>query len=291
MAGLLDAFTGNAASGRADATIQFALAQQKQQSGALAGYNQSGLDSLNTGYNQAQGQYAQQQGQGLAALGNAYGGARTDLQNGSSAAVGALNPYATQGGAANTMLGNSLGINGAAGNTAATNAFQASPGYEWQVNQALDGAARHANSLGMAYSGNTVDAITRLGQNLANQQYGSWQDRLTGQAGQGQQAATTQAGIMNGQGQSLASLGQQFGQNQGTLYGKGASDLANIDTQNGIAGAGLWSNLGNQTNALSASTLKAVADANKNAGDASQAGSSNLWGSIFGGAKLAAGFF
>lgn len=291
MAGILDAFTGNGASGRADATIQYALAQQEKQGNALQGYTNQGLAGLNTGFNQAQGQYAQQQGQGLAALGSAYNTGRTDLQNGGTAALGALNPFAAQGGAANTMLGNSLGLNGAAGNSAATGAFQASPGYEWQVNQATDAAARKQNALGMGYSGNTLAALTQLGQNLANQEYGSWQDRLTGQAGQGQQAATAQAGILNGNGQSLASLGQSYGQNQGTLYGKGASDLAGLDMQNAIAGAGLWQGLGSQTNALNASTLNAVAGANKDAGAAQQAGANNLFGAISGGISNIAGGF
>jgi len=289
MGGLADAFTGNAASGRADATIQYALMQQDKQGKALQGYTDRGLAGLDKGFNQGQQQYAQQQGQGLAALADAYGTGRTDLQNGSASALSTLNPYASQGAAANTMLGNSLGLNGAGGNAAATSAFQASPGYQWQVDQATDAAARKQNALGMGYSGNTLAALTQLGQQYANQEYGSWQDRLTGQAGQGFQAAGQQAGIQNGAGQSLASLGQTYGQNQGSLYGKGAADLAGLDMQNAVAGAQLWQGLGNQTNSLSASTLNAIAQANHDAGAAQQAGANNIFGAAMGGLNLLSG--
>lgn len=280
--GVFDFFTGDGASGRADQTIQYALLQQQKQGSDLANYNQKGLAALDKGFGQAQTQYGQQQAGGLAALSSAYDTGQGALNQGAQQAQSYLDPYAQAGGAAQSMYTNALGLNGAAGNAAATGAFQAGPGYEWQVNQATDAAARNANKLGMAYSGNTVDAITRLGSNLANQEWGSYLDRLNSQAGMGAQVAGQQSSIANGLGQGLASLGQTYGQNTASMYGKGASDLANLDMQNAIGGAGLWTNLGNQTNALNSSTLNAVAAANKDAGAANQQGSSNLWGAVTG---------
>ncbi len=92
------------------------------------------------------------------------------------------------------MYADSLGLNGSGGNAAATAAFQASPNYQYQVDQATDAAARKAASLGMAASGNTLSAITTLGSNLANQEYDTWQNNLNGLGSQRLSAANAVSG-------------------------------------------------------------------------------------------------
>ena len=64
------------------------------------------------------------------------------------------------------------------GQERARQTFQAGPGYQWQVDQATDAAARSGNARGMGYSGNTTDAIARLGSNLANQEFQQWIENL-----------------------------------------------------------------------------------------------------------------
>lgn len=120
-----------------------------------------------------------------------------DGQNESRAAldqaIAAYSPYAQSGQAANTMYSNALGLNGADGNTAATSAFQAGPGYQFALDQGTQAALRGASAGGMLNSGNTLTALAGFGQGLANQEYGSWLDRLQGQSAQGLQAASGQA--------------------------------------------------------------------------------------------------
>ncbi|MEN6549158.1 MAG: hypothetical protein ABFE07_24200 [Armatimonadia bacterium] len=161
-------------------------------------------------------------------------------------------PWQQTGTAANTMVGNALGLNGASGNTAATSAFQTSPGYDWTLNNALQGSERAAAAGGMLASGNTLTALQDRGAQVANQEYGSWLDRLTGVSQQGQQAAgqtanaltnlgglyqnttgqrlglnnTFTAGMIGannqyGQGQEAQSAGQAaLGSDLGSLFGK-----------------------------------------------------------------------
>ena len=69
-------------------------------------------------------------------------------------------------------------MNGPEGNTRATSAFQAGPGYRYAVDQSLDGIARSAAARGADVGGNTLAALSDRAGNMANQEYGSWLDRL-----------------------------------------------------------------------------------------------------------------
>jgi hypothetical protein len=109
------------------------------------------------------------------------------LDAGKTGALGALTtagdtyrPLTQKYGAATTLGLDALGVNGPEGNTRATQAFQAGPGYNWMVDQSLEGVARKANALGMGAGGNTLAALSDRAGNLANQEYGSWLDRLGG---------------------------------------------------------------------------------------------------------------
>lgn len=135
-------------------------------------------------------------------------------------------PAYDRGEAASGMYSNSLGLGGIAGNQAATDAFQAGPGYAFQRDQAADLAARKASSLGIAGSGNTLTALTTLGSNLANQEYGNWQNRLQGLGQTGMQAAGGIASALTGQ----AGVDTQRGQNLAGIYGQNAGNIANTYT-------------------------------------------------------------
>lgn len=121
-----------------------------------------------------------------------------------NSAIGGFQPYVDAGANATGMYTNALGLNGADGNAAATDAFQAGPGYQFALDQGTQAALRGASSAGMLNSGNTLTALAQYGQGLANQEYGGWLDRLSGLSGQGLNAAQGQAGAYG----SLASLYQ-----------------------------------------------------------------------------------
>lgn len=165
-------------------------------------------------------------------------------------------PYTKSGEAANTMYSNALGLNGAAGNQAATQAFQTSPGYSFQMQQGTQALDRSAAGSGLFGSGNAAAALTQYGQGLANQEYGNWLTRLSGLGTQGLTAAAGQTG------------------RQGSLAG--------IDT--GLGNALANADIGLANNVASDYTSSAATQAANRA-----AGTSNLISGLLGGAKLAAG--
>lgn len=110
------------------------------------------------------------------------------LDAGKTGALGALTtagdtyrPLQQKYGAATTLGLDALGVNGPEGNTRAVDAFRAGPGYDYRVDQTLDGVARKAAALGMGGpQGNTLAALSDRAGNMADQEYGSWLDRLGG---------------------------------------------------------------------------------------------------------------
>lgn len=230
----------------------------------------------------------------VGALGNARSSYATGLSNqvnsintGANDAISRLGgaidlyrPAYARGEQAGGTLADSLGLNGAEGNARAVSQFQAGPGYQWQVDQATDAAARKASALGIAGSGNTLTALAKLGSNLANQEYGGWQDRLTGMSNQGQQAAGSMSGLMSqqagydyGRGQSLSSAYGQNARDIAGTYGAEAN-LYSQDAQN-RAGTAQWA--GNQ-----------IAQAGQNAMQAGQAAAQNRTNAIMSGVSLGA---
>jgi hypothetical protein len=118
------------------------------------------------------------------------------------------------------------------------------------VNQGVNAASRAANATGMGASGNTLDATTRLGSNLANQEWGNYINRLNpylnlAPAIAGQQAGAALrtgetvsglardygrdiAGLQTGAGNTLASLASGYGSNQAGIYGDLSRNLSNV---------------------------------------------------------------
>lgn len=183
--------------------------------GTLRQGEASGIESLRGGY-----------GAAIDALGQYYGQGAGALQQ----AAAGYQPLVDRGLQGYDMYMNALGLNGAGGRDAALGAFQTGPGYQFAVDQATGNAQRAANRLGMAYSGNTVDATTRLANNLANQEYGNWTQSLQGFQGASQNAVTGQAGVLN----NLASLYQNQANATGTMQANQGKDVAGLQAQ--IAG-------------------------------------------------------
>ncbi len=173
-----------------------------------------------SGYNAALGSAMIQllgQGQALGALKPAYELARGDLTSRDY-----YEPYSKAGEGSLTMLGNALGLNGAEGNAAATQAFQSSPGYQFQLNQGLQGVQRSAAAKGLLNSGNTLMALNDYAQGQANQDYGNWLSRVGGLTQLGLSAAGGETGRQN----TLGNLDYGYGQNQANIYTNTANNIA-----------------------------------------------------------------
>lgn len=219
--------------------------------------------------------------QGLSTLAPLYQAGRNDLTQNYAAG---LQPFQTNYAANNAgqqMLGNALGINGQGGRDAATQAFQAGPGYQWQLDQGSQNILRNQAATGQLNSGATNLDLLNYGQGQANQQWQNWINALQPYQGAANTSAggigTLSAGLGNqlnasnmGQGnQSLGAL-QGLGTNllnsytgQGNMaYGANASmgnAQANADLANNNASANLW-NLGGKllgagTNTVGGSAL------------------------------------
>lgn len=188
----------------------------------------------------------------LASLGSGYGQARTDLNDQFGGAIGRLDPWTNAGTSALGTYQGSLGQGGQAERDAAVSQFQNSPGFQYAVDQASDATARKASALGALGSGNTMQAISDRAQNMQNQEYGAWQDRLLGLSDRGQQAATAQAGLQGQLGTSLAGLGQSQGRDEAGVY-------------TGLAGLGLnniWNSQGIQSSSLTNAQKQATDNVN-----------------------------
>ena len=154
-------------------------------------------------------------------------------------------PYVDYGGTGLGRYSDLLGINGADAATAARQGFQASPGYQYQLEQGLRAVDAGAASRGMLRSGATIKAEQTLGANLANQDFGNYLGRLNNLAGVGLQAAGGQAdttrtfnALLGSQssGQQQTTVGAA--QNQASIYGNTGQQIG--DALGGAVKNGLY---------------------------------------------------
>ena len=165
--GLFDIFTNDVA--------QQAAGQQ------IAGINQ-GLTSATGNINQ-----------GIGALNTNY--------------TAALQPYLQNYGQANQgtqQLGNLLGLNGQAGNQAASQALQSTPGYQFQLQQGNAAINAQAAATGQNASGNQTLALANYDQGLAGTTYQNAVSNLQPYLGASNAAAGGIAGVNTGLGNQLA---------------------------------------------------------------------------------------
>jgi hypothetical protein len=122
---------------------------------------------------------------------------KQDLTSARDTAVSNLQPYTTSGAGAQNKLSDLLGLNGQDAATKAMSTFQTDPGYGFQVQQGLKAIDQGAAARGMLNSGSTVQAEQTFGNNLADQSFGTYINRLSGLASQGLTATNyaDQAGL------------------------------------------------------------------------------------------------
>lgn len=155
-------------------------------------------------------------------------------------ASGLYNPLTAKYGRASDLGLDALGVNGPAGNSRAVSAFQAGPGYQYAVDQSLEGVKRSANASGDPLGGNTLAALSDRAGNLANQEYGNWLTRLQGYVQPELSATGAQAGYTAAKAPVITgTAGNIVGLDQNTTRGINdqTTQAANAET----AGSGnLW---------------------------------------------------
>lgn len=162
--------------------------------------------------------YGQYQTAGQGYLDSGLAGSKDAL----ATAKGEFQPLSALYSKGSGLYADALGINGAEGNTRATSAFQAGPGYQFSLDQGLDALNRRRAAGGMVNSGNAdIDAL-KFGQGLANQEYGGWLSNLSGYDNK----ALTTAGAMAGVDTNLANLYQGDATNRIGLQGNTTSGMA-----------------------------------------------------------------
>lgn len=249
---ILDALTGDAYS-----------AARKQNLAAIGTGEQQAGNALLTSYGQGQNfLLGSNQGPGAFQYSTqGYDTGKTDAANqygqtqGYLGQLGSLyQPMVQGGGDAYQAYLNATGANGAAGSQAATQAFQASPGYQYAMDQALNAVQRSAAARGGLAGGNATADILKTATGLADQGYQQYVNNLGNAA---QSYNTGLSGTASGLGLQ-ANASQNYGTQLGSYdVGQGAAQ-ANILGQ----GAGLQQNLGNAFNGMIGNATNAITSAN-----------------------------
>ncbi len=194
-------------------------------------------------------QAAQQQIQGL---GQGYGLASGNINQGIGALKtnysAALQPFLQNYGTAQggvQQLGNVLGLNGPAGSDTALKTLQATPGYQFQLQQGDNAINAQAAATGQNASGNQALALSNYNQGLAGTTYQNYVNNLMPFMGLAQNSASGIAGVNTGLGNatanqynSLANLGWQYGTGVGNANANAtlAQNQANQNQWNALTG-------------------------------------------------------
>lgn len=136
--------------------------------------------------------------------------------------------------------------------------FQKSPGYDFQMQQGLEGLQSTAAARGGLYSGAAMQAAQTYGQGLANQEYGNFQNRLASLGQSGQAAAGMQADANT---------------NYAQMGNNALASIGNAQSAGAIAQGNAWSSgIGNALGAW-----QYQSQLNKPLGQTNQLSSGNSW--------------
>jgi hypothetical protein len=142
-----------------------------------------------------------------------------------------LNPYNQAGtGAVNTL--NDLLVNRNMG------AFQASPGYQFRLNEGINSLNRLANARGQLFSGNQAKEVANYSSGLASEEFQNYINQLMGLTNTGLSAATNQANLG---GQAAPGLGELALQGAYNHFNKGTAFDAVLGSALQLGTAGMVS--------------------------------------------------
>lgn len=144
-------------------------------------------------------------------------------------------PYRQSGRIANNALNYELGLRENA--PANYRGFEATPGYQFALQEGLGAVQGSAAARGNLNSGATLQALQERGQGIAQLERDKWLDRLYGQVGMGQASVA-----------GTAAAGQN--------YATGASNaLANIGNAQAAGAVGVGNAISGMTNNLSSALM------------------------------------
>ena len=119
--------------------------------------------------------------------------------------------------------------------------MQASPAYQFMLNQGVEDIQSSAAARGGLYSGATGTALERFRVGLASQESNNWLNRLASMGNAGQSAAGMQAAA----GQNFAAGGGQAYANIGNANAAGAIGIGNAISGGINSGLGMYGYLNN----------------------------------------------
>lgn len=249
--GLFDFLSGSDEAERAAAANRAAAQDAFNRSGNLAGTYQTGaLGQIGQGLTSATGALDT----GLTGQLGAYNQALSNVAGPTQAALNAYQPLSNLGaqyGTGVTSLLNALGVNGPGAFGTSLEQFRNTPGYQFQQNEAARAAGNKAASLGIAGSGNTLQAISDRAGNIADTTFNqNYIQPLSQFINPTLQATAGAASGIAGVNQGLANIYQNYGQQVGGAYGANAAAKAGLYTGAGEGGANILGNVyGGQTQA------------------------------------------
>lgn len=122
--------------------------------------------------------------------------------------------------------------------------FQATPGYQFAVEQGERGVLGNLSALGMKNSGAALKALTRFRDGLANQEFGNYLARLSGLAGTGQNQLQSTSALGANTAASMSAGANALGN---TIQNAGAARASGY-----VGSANAWGNaIGGATNNIS----------------------------------------
>lgn len=207
-------------------------------------------NAVGTAGNQASAATSKATDTGVAGINNAIGGVNAATATGQqnvNAATGqansvagnllggqlsALSPYYAEGGTATGNLQN-LAKNPFMAPTAEQ--AQQTPGYQFQLQQGLQGVQQQLGASGGAATGGALKALTQYGQGVASTYY----QNAFGNAMNAYNTNVNTNLAMAGQGLQGASLGQQASENFGNTYNQNTMGSQYFNANLGEQGAGL----------------------------------------------------
>lgn len=206
------------------------------------------------------------------ALRSGLGAATSAIEQGTGQAIGDLqkgvdlfSDYSDSGKNALALLGAYSGAQGNEKQQAAFDNFTKSPGQQYLVDQGNKNTLQNAAAIGGLGGGNVRQELMKQGQGYAQQDFSNQYNRLAQLAGQGLNAAGSQAGlygsmgnINNAAGQSVANMAYGTGQNLAsgrTMAGNAIADnlsssSALLSSLNANQGAGISDLIGSQGSQL-----------------------------------------
>lgn len=321
--GLFDIFTNDNAE-KAAAAQKASLASGYGQYAGLAGTGRdaltgnyaAGLASLTGNYGLGRDALTGNYGQAVNAFGSNVGASIGALDANAQRAVGALTGNYAAGlspflqnyqtaQAGTTALGNALGLNGPAGNAAATAAFWNNPAIKSQLDLGSENVLRHQSATGQLASGKTNIDLQNYGQQVASQGWNNYVSQLQPYLNFSQGAASGIGNLYSGLGGALANQYGNLGTQLAGQYGNLASGLGNLYTGLGGGLNANFMNLGGAANQNYTSLAGQLANsfgtqgqaaygtqvgqgnADANAALAANNASANIWNAVMQGGKLA----